>query len=174
LGGPLETPKGIYIFKVKEKKNAELPPLAQVRTVVEQQVRGLKAAELAKQKAVDAQKALTAGGAGLKLQATPVFNYNAKGDIPGIGNSKPLMEKAFELTTASATATEPMLVGNRWYAIRLKQRNAAPQTDFAAHKDEIKKRMLPAKQEETLRTWLKELRSKAKIVINPAFTAANQ
>jgi peptidyl-prolyl cis-trans isomerase D len=67
-----------------------------------------------------------------------------------------------------------MLVGNRWYAIRLKLRNAAPQTDFAAHKDEIKKRMLPAKQEETLRTWLKELRSKAKIVINPAFTAANQ
>ena len=31
LGGPLETAKGIYIFKVKEKKPAELLPLAQVR-----------------------------------------------------------------------------------------------------------------------------------------------
>lgn len=174
LGGPVETEKGIYIFKVKEKKAAELPPLAQVRTTVEQQVRALKAAELAKQKAVEAQKTLAAGGAGLKLQATPAFGYNAKGDLPGIGSSKPLMEKAFELTTASATASEPMLVGNRWYAVRLKQRNAAPQADFTPRKDEIKKRMLPAKQEEALNNWLKELRSKAKIVINPALTAANQ
>ena len=174
LGGPVETTKGIYIFKVKEKKAAELPPLAQVRTTVEQQVRAIKAAELAKQKAVEAQKALAAGGTGLKLQATPAFGYNAKGDLPGIGSSKPLMEKAFELTTASATASEPVLVGNRWYAVLLKQRTSAAAADFAARKDEIKKRLLPAKQEETLRNWLKELRSKAKIVINPALTAANQ
>ncbi|MDK9718864.1 MAG: peptidylprolyl isomerase, partial [Trichlorobacter sp.] len=153
---------------------AELPPLAQVRATVEQQVRALKAAELAKQKAVEAQKTLAAGGAGLKLQTTPAFGYNAKGDLPGIGSSKPLMEKVFDLTTASATASEPMLVGNRWYAVRLKQRNAAPQAVFTVSKDEIKKRMLPAKQEEALRNWLKELRSKAKIVINPALTAANQ
>ena len=151
-----------------------MPPLSQVRATVEQQVRALKAAELAKQKAVEAQKTLAGNGAGLKLQTTPVFGYNVKGDLPGIGNSKPLMEKAFELTTASTTPSEPMLISNRWYAVRLKQRSAAPQADFTSRKDEIKKRMLPAKQEETLRNWLKELRSKAKIVINPAFTAANQ
>jgi peptidyl-prolyl cis-trans isomerase D len=174
LAGPVETPKGIYIFKVKEKKAAELPPLAQVRTTVEQQVRALKATELAKQKAVEAQKALASGGTGLKLQTTPAFSYNAKGELPGIGSSPPLMEKVFELTTAAATPSEPMLVGNRWYAVRLKQRTAAPQGDFAARKDEIKNRMLPAKQEEALRNWLKELRSKAKIDINPAFTATNQ
>jgi len=174
LGGPVETARGIYIFKVTEKKAAELPPLAQVRTAVEQQLRAVKAADLAKQKAVEAQKSLAAGGAGLKLQTTPAFSYNAKGDLPVIGSSAPLMEKVFELTTAAATPSEPMLVGNRWYAVRLKQRIAAPQADFSARKDEIKKRMLPAKQEETMRAWLKELRSKAKIVINPAFTAVNQ
>jgi len=174
LGGPVETPKGIYIFKVKEKKAAELPPLAQVRVSVEQQVRAVKAAELAKQKAVLAQKALATGGAGLKLLNTPSFSYNAKGDLSDIGNSLPLMEKVFELTATAATPSEPMLVGNRWYAVRLKQRLAAPQADFAARKDEIKKRLLPAKQEEALRNWLKELRSKAKIVYNPALTAADR
>ena len=174
LGGPIETAKGIYIFKVKEKKAAELPPLAQVRSTVEQQVRAQKAADLAKQKAVEAQKSLAAGGAGLKLQTTPLFGYNAKGELPGIGVSKPLMEKAFELSTTAATPAEPMPVANRWYAVRLKQRVAAAQSDFTGRKDEIKKRMLPAKQEEALTNWLKELRSKAKIVINPAFTAANQ
>ena len=174
LGGPVETPKGIYIFKVKEKKAAELPSLAQVRSIVEQQLRAVKAADLAKQKAVDAQKLLVSGGAGLKLQAIPAFGYNAKGDLPGIGNSKALMEKVFELTTASPVLTEPVLVGSRWYAVRLKQRISAPAAEFGPRKDEIKKRMLPAKQEEGLRTWLKELRSKAKVVINPALTAANQ
>lgn len=173
LGGPVETTKGIYIFKVKEKKAAELPPLAQVRTSVEQQLRVIKAAELAKQKAVDAQKLLAGNGAGLQLKATQAFGYNAKGDLPGIGNSKPLMEKVFELTASSATPSEPMLVNNRWYAVRLKQRNAAPQTDFVARKDEIKRQLLPAKQEEALNNWIKELRSKAKIVYNPAITAAN-
>lgn len=174
LGGPVETAKGIYIFKVKEKKAAELPPLAQVRASVEQQVRALKAADLAKQKAVDAQKKLAAASSEVKLQTTPAFNYNAKGDLPGIGSSKPLMEKVFDLTTATPALTEPILVGNRWIAARLKQRLAAPQSDFVARKDDLKKRMLPAKQEENLRAWLIELRSKAKIVINPAFTAGNE
>lgn len=174
LGGPIETAKGIYIFKVKDKKAAELPPLAQVRPAVEQQVRLVKAAELAKQKAVDTQKALATGGAGLKLQSTPVFGYNPKGDLPGIGTSPQLQDKVFELSNTTPTLTEPILVGNRWYAIRLKQRLAAPQNDFTTRKDEIKRRLLPAKQEETLRSWLKELRGKAKIEISTAFTAANQ
>lgn len=174
LGGPIETPKGIYIFKITEKKAAELPPLTQVRPAVEQQLRLAKAAELAKQKAVDAQKALATGGAGLKLQNSPVFGYTAKGELPGIGTSQALLEKVFELSSATPALTEPMLVGNRWYAVRLKQRIAAPQSDFAARKDEIKQRLVPAKQEEALLSWLKELRGKAKIEISPAFTAANQ
>ncbi len=174
LGGPVETAKGIYIFKVKEKKAAELPPLNQVRGQVEQQVRTFKAAELAKQKAVDAQKALAGGGAGLKLLVTPAFNYNSKGDIPAIGNSKPLMEKVFELSATSASLPEPMFVGNRWFAVRLKQRTVAPANDFTAKKEDIRKLLLPARQEEALRNWLKEQRGKAKIIINPAFTADNQ
>lgn len=174
LGGPIETPKGIYIFKVKEKKASELPPLTQVRAVVEQQMRLVKAAELAKQKAVDAQKALATGGTGLKLQSTPAFGYSTKGELPGIGTSLSLLEKVFELSSNAPALTEPMLVGNRWFAVRLKQRIAAPQSDFAARKEEIKQRLVPAKQEEALSSWLKELRGKAKIEISPAFTAANQ
>jgi peptidyl-prolyl cis-trans isomerase D len=169
LGGPLETAKGIYIFKVTEKKPAELLPLAQVRGTVEQQVRAAKAAELAKQKAVEAQKQLaTSNLSGLKLQSTPAFGYNAKGDLPGIGSSQPLMEEVFKLTAAAPALNEPMLIGNRWYAVRLKQRTAAAETDFTGQKEALKQRMLPQRQEEVLKTWLKERRAKAKIVINQA------
>lgn len=169
LGGPVETAKGIYIIKVKDKKPAELLPLAQVRGTVEQQVRAIKAAELAKQKAVEAQKQLaTTNLGGLKLQTTPAFGYNAKGDLPGIGTSQPLMEAIFKLTATTPALTEPMLIGNRWYAVRLKQRTPAAETDFAGQKEALKQRMLPQRQEEALKTWLKERRDKAKVVINQA------
>lgn len=173
LGGPVETAKGIYVFKVVEKKASELPPLAQVRSTVEQQVRLAKAAELAKQKAVEVQKALAANGND-KLKTTPAFTYAPKGTIPGIGTSAAMMEKVFDLTAAAPAPPEPFLVDGRWVAVRLKQRLAAPQDGFAARKEEIKARLLPVRQEKALRDWLKELRGKAKIEINPGLTADNK
>lgn len=174
LGGPVETAKGIYIFKVVEKKGAELPPLAQVRNSVEQQVRLAKAAELAKQKAIETQKALASGTAGLTLSATPAFGYNLQGTLPGIGTSKPMLEKVFDLTTAAPAPAEPFLVNDRWFAVRLKQRIAASSEGFAPRKEEIKARLLPVRQDAAVRDWLKELRAKAKIEINPSLTAAGK
>ncbi len=174
LGGPVETAKGVYIFKVVEKKGAELPPLAQVRSSVEQQVRLVKAAELAKQKAIETQKTLTSGEAGLTLSTTPAFGYNLQGTVPGIGASKPMLEKVFDLTTATPAPAEPFLVNDRWFAIRLKQRIAASSEGFAPRKEEIKARLLPVRQEAALRDWLKELRAKAKIELNPSLTATGK
>lgn len=174
LGGPIETAKGIYIFKIIEKKGAELPPLKQVRSSVEQQVRLAKAAELAKQKAIEAQKALASGEAGLTLSTTPAFGYNLLGTLPGIGTSKPMLEKVFDLTPAAPAPAEPFLVNGRWFAVRLKQRIAASNDGFAKQKEEIKARLLPVRQEAALRDWLKELRAKAKIEINPALTATGK
>ncbi len=78
------------------------------------------------------------------------------------------MEAAFKLTAAAPAAATPFKVGNRWYAIRLKTRTESPRADFDKTKDQIKKAMLPKKQEETLTAWVKELRGKAKIEINQA------
>lgn len=173
LGGPIETTKGIYILQVREKKPSELMPLAQVRSTVEQQFKGIRAAELAKQKAAEAQKQLgTTNHSGLKLQATPPFGYNPKGDIPSIGVSVPLMESAFKLTTASPAPSEPILIGNRWYAFRLKSRSVTSEADFASMKEEIKKQILPAKQEESIAAWLKEQKAKTKITINETLKTA--
>ena len=169
FGGPLETTKGIYLFKVKEKKAAERLPLAQVRSTVEQQLRAIKAAELARQRAVEGQKQLaTTNLIGLKLQDTPSFGYSAQGELPGIGTSVALMESVFKLTNTAPALEEPILIANRWYAVRLKQRTAAAETDFADQKELLKQRMLPERQEEALKTWLKDQRSKAKLVINQA------
>jgi len=173
LGGPVETPKGIYIIKVKERKDSIVPPLAEIKAAVELKAKGVKATELAKKKAEEAARQLVAKAA-LKTQSTGSFGYSAKGDLPVIGAAPELMEAAFKLTAAAPAVDTPFKVGNRWYAVRLKQRTEAPKADFDKGKEELKKRILPKKQEEALDTWTKDLRAKAKIEINQALVAADK
>ncbi|MDR3580748.1 MAG: SurA N-terminal domain-containing protein [Oryzomonas sp.] len=165
LGGPVETAKGIYIIKAKERKASVVPPLAGIRQAVEQKVKAAKAVELARKKASDAARQLAAKGA-LKPRTTGLFGFSDKGTIPEIGNAPDLMEAAFKLTAAAPVGNEPFKVGNRWYAIRLKQRIEAPKAEFDKAKQQIKLKLLPKKQEEALAAWTKDLRGKAKIEIN--------
>lgn len=169
LGGPVETAKGIYIVKAKERKASVVPPLAEIKGAVEEKAKAAKAIELAKKKAEDAAKQLSANAA-LKTQSTGSFGFSAKGEIPAIGTSSEIMDAVFKLSTAQAPAA-PFKVGNRWYAVKVKNRTEAPKAQFDAAREELKKKMLPKKQEEALAEWAKGLREKAKIEINPALIA---
>jgi peptidyl-prolyl cis-trans isomerase D len=171
LGGPVETPRGIYLLKLKEKQPAAVPPLAKIKAQVERAAAEDKARELARKKAEDALAALAKGGAGQKLQETGSFAYAPKGDIPRVGTSPEVMEAAFSLTAAAPVAKTSFKVGDRWYAIKLKDRTAADTADFQKTKEQIKQSMLPKKQQEALNTWLDELRKKAKIETNDALLA---
>jgi len=164
LGGPVETSKGIYILKAKERKASAVPPLAEIKGAVEEKAKAAKAIELAKKKAEDAAKQLSTNAA-VKTQTTGSFGYTAKGDIPVIGTSSEIVESVFKLSAAQAPST-PFKVGNRWYAVRVKSRTEAPKTQFEAGKEELKKKMLPKKREDALTEWAKGLREKAKIEIN--------
>lgn len=169
LGGPVETAKGIYLLKVVEKKAAAVPPLAEVKGQVEAKLLEVKAAELAKKKAEETLAQLAKGGVATKESGS--FGYSAAGNVPGIGTSPELMEAAFALTPAAPVAKQPVKVGERWYAIKLKSRTEAPAADFAKQSGTIKQALLPKKQQETLDKWMKDLRAKAKIEINPAVLA---
>jgi peptidyl-prolyl cis-trans isomerase D len=169
LGGPVETAKGIYILKAKERKAAAVPALSEIKGAVEVKAKGAKTIELAKKKAEDAAKQLSAKAL-LKTQSTGSFGFSAKGDIPVIGASSEIVEAVFKLSAAQAPAT-PFKVGNRWYAVRVKSRTEAPKAQFDAAKEELKKKMLPKKQEDALIEWTKGLREKAKIEINQTLIA---
>ena len=169
LGGPVETVKGIYILKAKERKAATVPPLAEIKSAVEEKTKAAKAVELAKKKAEDAAKQLSSK-AELKTQTTGSFGFSDKGDIPTIGASPEIAEAVFKLSTMQSPAS-PFKVGPRWYAVRVKSRIEAPKAEFDKTKEELKKKMLPKKQEESLASWTKELRAKAKIEINQALVA---
>jgi len=166
LGSPVETAKGIYLVKVIERKPAVVPPLAQIRGAVEQKALEARAADFAKKKAEELLPQLAKSGSALK--DTGSFGYSPAGSVPGIGTSPELMEEAFTLTPAAPVAKKAVKVGERWYAVRLKSRIEAPTTDLAKNKEAIKQSLLPKKQQEALDNWLKGLKAKAKIEINPA------
>lgn len=167
LGGPVETARGIYILKARDRKPSIVPPLAEIRAAVELRAKEAKAVELAKKKAEDAARQFIAKSV-LKTQVTGNFGYSAKGDVPVIGVAPEIMEAVFALTATAPAAATPFKVGNRWYAVRLKSRIEAPRAEFDKSREQLKKSMLPKKQEEALTAWVKELRSKAKIEINQA------
>jgi peptidyl-prolyl cis-trans isomerase D len=169
LGGPVETAKGIYILKAKERKPSVVPPLAEIKAAVEQKAKEAKAVELARIKAEDAAKQLAAK-ASLKTKTTGSFGFSAKGDVPVIGAASELMEAVFKLAAGQAPAT-PFKLGNRWYAVRVKSRTEAPKAEFDKTREQIKQKMLPRKQDEAVEKWIKELRAKAKIEINQTLVA---
>jgi len=166
LGGPVETAKGIYLLKVTGKKPSTVPPLAQIRGAIEQKVLEVKAAELARKRAEEALAQLAKGGAA-DLKETGSFGYSEAGVVPGIGVSPELMETAFTLTAAEPVAKQPVKIGESWYAVKLKNRTEAPTAEFAKVSAALKQELLPTKQQEALDNWLKGLRAKAKIEINP-------
>lgn len=169
LGGPVEAAKGIYILKVRERKESAVPALSAIRGAVEAKAKSSRAIELAREKADDAVKRLSAK-ATINTQSTGSFGFSAKGEIPKIGASPEIVEAAFKLSAGQAPAA-PFKVGNRWYAVRVKSRTEAPKAQFDTTKEELKKKMLPQKQEEALAQWAKGLREKAKIEINQALIA---
>ena len=171
MAGPIETQKGIYAVKLKERKPAEVPPLAQIRSAVEPVARLDKAKELAAKKAEETVAALAKNPAAVKLQDSGSFTFNEQGSIPGIGVSKELMEAALALTSAAPLPKAAVKIDQKWVIIKLKNRIAANSADFQKTKEELKKQLLPKKQQESLDLWIKELKASAKIEINKQLIA---
>jgi peptidyl-prolyl cis-trans isomerase D len=171
LGGPTETARGTYILKLKERQPAAVPPLARIKARVEPLVVEEKARQLAQKKAADALALLSGGKSTLNMQETGIFAYSAKGEIPRIGVAPEIMEAAFNLTAAAPVAKTLNKVGDRWYLIKLKNRMELNREDFPKQKEQIRQSLLPQKQQEALALWMKELKGKAKIEINPSLLA---
>lgn len=171
MAGPIETAKGIYAVKLKERKPAEVPPLAQIRNAVEAAARQDKAKELAAKRAEEMLASLAKNSATAKLQESGSFSFNDQNSIPGIGISKELMDAAFTLTAAAPTPKTATKIDQKWVVIRLKNRTAAKTEEFQKTREEIKKQLLPKKQQEALDAWIKELKAAAKIDINQQLIA---
>jgi peptidyl-prolyl cis-trans isomerase D len=171
LGGPVETAKGIYLLKIKERTPAAVPSLDKIKAQVESFAAVDKAKEVAKTKAEETLATLGKGGSAVKLLDTGSFGYAENGLIPKLGPSLEMMEAAFNLTTAAPLPKTPFKQGDSWVVIKMKNRAVADTAAFTATKEQIKQQILPKKQQEAMDAWIKELKAKAKIELNEALLA---
>ena len=173
VSGILEIPHGVYIVRIIERIDSHLPAYDEVSSDVKVVVKKSKALQQTKEKAEAILKALNegkdmkaiAGAEGLTLKESG-FISKTEGSIPGIGKYIGEKEGLFTLTEESPIYPEPLQYGTTFYLFSLKGSKEADPKLFEATQDELRKRLLTKKQEETITTWITGLRNKATIEVN--------
>ena len=176
LHRPVDLPQGIFLFKVKERRESRLPELDEVRSRVEQAFRSEKSKELARQAAEEILAGLKegktlqalAGKFGIKAEETDFFTRSYGAFVPRIGSAEDLASTAFTLTEEAPVADEVFTVDDKFVVTMLKEARAADLSGLdQTNRDQIRETLLARKQEEALNNKLQELRETAKIVIAP-------
>ncbi len=177
INEPFETSKGIFIVKVKEKKDSQIPDYAQVKDKVKEAFLKIKAKDIAKLKAQEYLKSLkeelnkskiedfqaAAKQLGLEIYQTPGFN---RGDyLPKVGIAKEFQEAAFSLTENN-TISDVVETENGYCILHLNSYIPVDKEVFAKEKEKFAQNLFMEKRNEIFSNFLSGLRLKANLVDN--------
>jgi len=178
LARPVRDGDTTYLIAVKEKQASYIPELAEVREQVINEFRAEQAKKLAEQAAQDSlanleegatikQAARQTGG----LVRTSESFAQANGDIiPGLGTSKELAEKAFELTPDNPLAPQVYNINNVYIVATLKEKSEADMGKLdEAKREELRTALVEQRKSEVVDALVEGLREQAEIVINLKF-----
>jgi len=177
LARPANLPQGIFLFKVKERRDSRIPELDEVRSRVEQAFRAEKSKELARQAAEEILTGLKEGKSlkslaakhGVKAEETDFFSRSYGAFVPRIGSAEDLASAAFNLSEQAPVADQVYTVDGKFVVARLKEAVPADMSGLDQTKrKQIKDTLLARKEEEALNKNLQGLRENAKIVISPS------
>ncbi len=177
IKGPIETEKGFYILKLKEKKDAHLPEYMEVKDKVKEALQNEEAKKIAGQKALEYLKTIQekyeeskvkdfpalVKGLNLEPAQTPVFsrgNY-----LPQIGLSKEFQEAAFGLNEENKISNV-VETPKGYYILHLDSYSGVDSEQFAKEKEAFSEELSNARKNEVFTDFLTRLRLKAKVVDN--------
>lgn len=188
--GPVRGPKGMYVFKKVEEQPAGRQQIDEVRPLLAARVLKGRVAMAKAQKGAERLRAqLAAGGAFSRLTRTAQddrFSLSQrKSDKPqgyesgwilrtdtsvaSIGEAPQLIEAAFGLETANSVLPTPLRVDDALVVVQLKVREHADMDRLKDERDELYESVVAQKQQRVLAAWLGQLRSQAKVDLNPAY-----
>ncbi len=194
LSDVVESRHGYHLIKVEEVKAPEITELASVRLDIAKQLMK-EDAQNAKARAL-AQQVLTGMKAGKqvselgieglqlpedlattdpakrdpfapRVELTGWFAQNAR-YVPRVGVSPELATAAFALTDEQPTADQVFEVSNRFFVVRLKDRERPDPAKFEAEKETLKQGLIRARQAVALDKFLEELKAQADVEKNQA------
>ena len=177
VNDPFETPRGMLIVKIKEKKDAYIPEYKDIAEKVGEALRKDKAKTIARAKTEEYLKlfqdafaktelknfAQTVKGLGLEVQQTPVFGRGEY--LPLVGISKEFQDAAFALTEQNNLSG--VVASETGYSVvHLDLRVPADEKQFEEKKQSLTEKLLNERRTQTFNDFLSDLRQKAKITSN--------
>jgi peptidyl-prolyl cis-trans isomerase D len=160
VGQPFSVAKGTAIIQLIESIPAHVPPLDQIRALVEEDYRADQSKVLAAQKAAEfAQKAsggdFKAVARSMGLTEKESKDFSAQDSIEGLGPASALAA-AFKLDAGKTSGV--VNVGTNQVVFRVVSHTPANEADFAAQKDQVAEQLLLQKQELAFELYTKDLK----------------
>ena len=169
----IEGPNAYYILKVKERKEAFVPPLDAVRGKIEKGLKESKAYEIAVQKANDLLDQLKkepnlaklARDKKLKLEETGLFARNTQ-QLPKVGELQNLTVGSLALSARKPVPDKIYTQADAAFVFAFKESQAADMAQFEKDKGQLMQQGLAEARQRILLKFKDELKAKAKIEIN--------
>jgi peptidyl-prolyl cis-trans isomerase D len=175
--GPIATPKGIYIIRLKERKKSTIPSFEEAKEEVKEALRLQKAKELARQQATSFREKLSeiladrpnlgfreaAQELSLEVSQTPLFTRREY--IPDIGLFEEFWQAAFSLSPGQIS--EVISTPRGYYILSLDEFIPVDEEKFLKEKTEFRDRLIERKKEERFSRFYANLRKQANPQIYP-------
>ena len=169
-----------YLLRIKERKEAVVPPLENKRAQIETQLKESKAYELALQKGnkmLDQLKKVKdmsklAAANNVQLEETGWFERSAP-RLPKIGEIADLATGRLLLSALKPIPDKLYTQKDAAYIVAFKGSQAANMEQFEKEKENLKKQALAESRQRALIKLLEGLKAKAKITVNNAFLEAS-
>lgn len=166
----VELSRGVYLFKIKEKKDAYLPDYNAAKEKAKNALLTEKSKESAKKSAQDFIDAIKTDSAnfeqeaqrkGLEIKETPLFSR--EGYIPELGMAPALKDAAFKLAK-DEVAPEIIELEQGFIAIKSIETVPIDEEKFKKEKEEFGKQILDQKRNKIFNDFFEDLKKKAGLV----------
>ena len=166
----VDSGRGVYLFKIREKKAARIPEFKEVKEKTKDALIGEKSKELAAGKAKEFLDSLknqsplfesTAQTSGLTVKETPFFSHESY--IPELGMAQPIKDAAFVLKD-DAIAQNTVEMEQGFYVLKSTGSVPFDEEKFKKEKDEFAKNLLEQKRNKVFDGFVDDLKKRADLV----------
>lgn len=163
----VETERGVYLFKVIEKKDTYIPDFKDTKEKVKDALLNEKSKEMAKQKALSFLAQIKTQGsafekaaqeASIDVKETPLFSREAY--IPELGMAGPLKEVAFTLK-AGEVANDSIELELGFYVVKSIETISVDEEKFKKEKSEFSEQLLDEKRNKIFNSYFENLKTRA-------------
>ncbi|HEY7480649.1 MAG TPA: peptidyl-prolyl cis-trans isomerase [Gemmatimonadales bacterium] len=165
----IETPLAYYLFRLDSIQPAGVPPLSQIRPAVEHELRMEKKAKLARPKAEEFLKRVTAGESDAEAAKALGLAHREFGPFSRINppvTDPTVVGAAFGVDVGQRSGVLETPAGT--YVLKVLEHTKADSAQFAKGLDEYRSKMIDLARQDRVRGYMTALRQSAKVVDNRA------